>query len=485
MAKQTCVLILGMHRSGTSALTGTLNLLDISLGNELLEPKNDNQKGFFENKSIVEINESILESLGAHWHDVFYVPEALSTLDSSLRDKLKKVIVKEFEGSPLFAIKDPRLASLFPLYESVLNELSIEIKIIIPYRNPIEVARSLSNRDKFTQEKAILLWTYNILWAEQFSRAYRRVFVEFDELISDTEKSIVTISEKLNIKLLEKYRQSRSSIDDFLEPSLKHHNIIVNNNSTEIPYAILKLLELDFNGNIGDQFDRLQLEIEAYRRLFYHQEIVDSIKKIPNLTERLLSQESQLQEEKEKLHQCNNNFEKDHKALEKAYKLVDEKKRTISSLKNILKESEKALQSQTTLVKNSNKELQLAANEIGEYKKRLKEQSTTLEQLNRSLHDKESMLGELHQMLTKQTQTIAHKELKIQQQERELKKSKKIIQHREEELTKVEKSMTQSHQKMHQYKSRINRLEKELIDLYTSKSWKITRPLRKLARLWK
>jgi len=483
--KQTCILVLGMHRSGTSALTGTLNLLDISLGNELLEPKNDNQKGFFENKNIVEINESILESLGAHWHDVLYTPEALSTLDSSLRDTLKKVIIKEFEGSRIFAIKDPRLASLFPLYESILNELSIEIKIIIPYRNPIEVARSLSNRDKFTQEKAILLWTYNILWAEQFSRKYSRVFIEFDELISNTEKSIATISEKLNVKFLEKYRQNRSSIDNFLEPSLKHHNIVVNNNTTEIPNTILKILEVDFNGNISDQFDRLQIEIEAYRKLFYHQEIVDSIKNISNLKERLFSQESRLQEEKEKLHQCNNNLEKDRKELEDVYRLIDEKEGTLSSLKNLIKESEAALQSKNSVLKKSNKELKVAVQQRDEREQKLKEQSALLEQLSRSFQDRESELKELHQMLTKQTQTIAYKELKIQQKEKDLKKSNEMISNREQELEEVKNTIARSHQIMRQQKNRINRLEKELIDLYTSKSWKITRPLRKLARLWK
>ena len=41
-AKQTCILILGMHRSGTSALTGMLNLLDVDLGSELMKGAKDN-----------------------------------------------------------------------------------------------------------------------------------------------------------------------------------------------------------------------------------------------------------------------------------------------------------------------------------------------------------------------------------------------------------------------------------------------------------
>ena len=54
--KQTCILILGMHRSGTSALTGVLSLLDVYLGSELMPASEDNKKGYFENKNLYRIN---------------------------------------------------------------------------------------------------------------------------------------------------------------------------------------------------------------------------------------------------------------------------------------------------------------------------------------------------------------------------------------------------------------------------------------------
>ena len=60
--KQTCILVLGMHRSGTSALTGLLSMLEVYLGNELMEGNFANTKGYFENNSLYKTNENLLES---------------------------------------------------------------------------------------------------------------------------------------------------------------------------------------------------------------------------------------------------------------------------------------------------------------------------------------------------------------------------------------------------------------------------------------
>ena len=68
------LLVLGMHRSGTSALTGVLQKLGAELGEELLAPTPDNPKGYFENSRIVDVHESLLHGLARGWQD----PRALS-----------------------------------------------------------------------------------------------------------------------------------------------------------------------------------------------------------------------------------------------------------------------------------------------------------------------------------------------------------------------------------------------------------------------
>jgi hypothetical protein len=79
--KQTCILILGMHRSGTSALSGTLNLLDVYLGSELMKPMEQNLKGFYENTRLYKVNEKLLKQINSRWDDVFYNESKLNMVE--------------------------------------------------------------------------------------------------------------------------------------------------------------------------------------------------------------------------------------------------------------------------------------------------------------------------------------------------------------------------------------------------------------------
>jgi hypothetical protein len=63
-----------MHRSGTSAFTGILDLLGVHLGTKMLETQADNPKGFFENKYVVQANDCILETINKSWEDPFPLP---------------------------------------------------------------------------------------------------------------------------------------------------------------------------------------------------------------------------------------------------------------------------------------------------------------------------------------------------------------------------------------------------------------------------
>ena len=71
---QRALLVLGMHRSGTSAVTRVLNLLGAHLGSELLATKADNKRGFWEHAEVVAVHERLLTALGRAWHDTRELP---------------------------------------------------------------------------------------------------------------------------------------------------------------------------------------------------------------------------------------------------------------------------------------------------------------------------------------------------------------------------------------------------------------------------
>jgi len=115
MDKKIALIILGMHRSGTSALTGVLNLMVVSLGKELLQPQLDNPKGYFENREITIFNEKVLlPVLDSTWWDLKLVKIEQIINSNDLIEKAKDIITRNFQEETIFAIKDPRMCILFP-----------------------------------------------------------------------------------------------------------------------------------------------------------------------------------------------------------------------------------------------------------------------------------------------------------------------------------------------------------------------------------
>jgi len=66
------VIVLGMHRSGTSAFTGALKIAGFDLGRDIMQANEYNVKGYFENNKIVELNDKILDYFNASWDSVFF-----------------------------------------------------------------------------------------------------------------------------------------------------------------------------------------------------------------------------------------------------------------------------------------------------------------------------------------------------------------------------------------------------------------------------
>ena len=76
MPSSRAVLVLGMHRSGTSALARGLQTLGVYLGNDFISPKPDNPTGYWEDRNIFEINERLLAVFGLKWEEVALIDDA-------------------------------------------------------------------------------------------------------------------------------------------------------------------------------------------------------------------------------------------------------------------------------------------------------------------------------------------------------------------------------------------------------------------------
>lgn len=140
-----CLLVVGMHRSGTSSLAGGLAECGLLFGDNLLEPLKDNPKGFFEDKDILAFNDRLLHSLGGSWHQPYKV-DFDHLLSRKTIDELKRILSETFYSYHVFGLKEPRISLLLPLYDVAFSELGWRVNYLIIHRNNYEIAQSMNKR---------------------------------------------------------------------------------------------------------------------------------------------------------------------------------------------------------------------------------------------------------------------------------------------------------------------------------------------------
>ena len=184
------ILVLGMHRSGTSALAGILSLCGASLPATLMPPADYNPKGFFESGAIFQAHQQLLAELGSSWDDQAPLPDGWVELPLGRRHiaEMATLMEAEFGSSTLLVLKDPRICRLVPFWTEVLRALSIDFSFALPVRNPLEVAQSLEEAQGVPLKKGLLLWLSHFLQAERDTRPYRRSFLSYEQLLTDWKR---------------------------------------------------------------------------------------------------------------------------------------------------------------------------------------------------------------------------------------------------------------------------------------------------------
>lgn len=220
----TAILILGMHRSGTSATTGVLHYLGVDLGSDLMPPGPDNPKGFFEHNGITVLHDELLNALGSSWDDPRVLPDDWATDQrvAPFRQRLTAIILRDFIGKPLWALKDPRLCRLLPLWVPMLRNMGINIKALLVVRDPAEVAASLSVRNGMPPVQALDLWIGHMLLAERDTRNLPRTLLFYEDLLLNWKQEMERVMTELELPLIINEATVRS-VGAFLTDELRHH----------------------------------------------------------------------------------------------------------------------------------------------------------------------------------------------------------------------------------------------------------------------
>ncbi len=205
-----------MHRSGTSALGGILRLLGFDLGADLLKPNQFNPTGYWENQSIVRLNERVLSHLGTSWSDVFLLPYHLDRADlrQIFDTEANALLDKAFSGKRNWVLKDPRFSMLIDFWLPYLRGRNVSFIHVV--RHPNDVANSLERRDGFPKERGLLLWFLQNLNAEYFTRGLNRCFINYEDYIRDWRGSLEKAFQQLDISPTRSFDQAKGDIDEFI-----------------------------------------------------------------------------------------------------------------------------------------------------------------------------------------------------------------------------------------------------------------------------
>ncbi len=218
------LLVLGMHRSGTSMLTRLINLMGAYVGpeHEMQSSDDANPKGYWERNDVMAVNDAILHLHGCTWGRVADWSSAQPhALPPKLLHRLRYIVLG-MDGFRPWVMKDPRLCLTLPCWTPFLEEPVA----VLMHRDPLQIARSLEQRSippPFTPALGLSLWEYHAVGALNASLGMPRVFVSHDRLIAHPVEAVSRLFsdlEALGMGMRRLSMPSEREITAFVDPRL-------------------------------------------------------------------------------------------------------------------------------------------------------------------------------------------------------------------------------------------------------------------------
>ena len=240
--------ILGMHRSGTSAVAGFLAKAGFFAGEaaDLLDAAEDNPKGFFERADVNALNDNFLAELDGAW-DRPPGREPILERAAEWRPQVEDVLAnlaREAAGRPL-VLKDPRISLLLPAWLPALDEG--RFAIVLVDRSPMDVALSVRKRDGRPLYVALAIWQLYCTELLDGLAGRRLLLVRYEDFVEDPARSgaqlLQQLAEALPAELAERAQgaEERAETDGpagsgpagFVAPEMRHHRTDAQDASNE------------------------------------------------------------------------------------------------------------------------------------------------------------------------------------------------------------------------------------------------------------
>jgi len=195
------VIIIGMHRSGTSALAGLLHSNNISMGKDgdfYPPPAKENPKGFYEHKMIPDINRVILKEHGIGEYEMTGIVEK-----SIYQNEIEAFFEKTFKGKNRIALKDPRLCVTLPIWANVISKTH-ELTVLNVHRSIDTHLVAITDGGKKTGSQATSYINNRKDLQLVMSSRYFSIDVQFEDFIKDPEVATKRLVKELKIRVTKK-----------------------------------------------------------------------------------------------------------------------------------------------------------------------------------------------------------------------------------------------------------------------------------------
>ncbi|HSD10670.1 MAG TPA: glycosyltransferase [Candidatus Binatia bacterium] len=217
------VFVLGMHRSGTSAVARTVNLLGVSLGEsaDLMPAHDANPRGYWESSALRLVNDELLEQLGGTWS----APPPLEpgwefSADLRLLSIRARLLFSSVYRTSVWIWKDPRNCLLLPFWAKTLRVRPV---IVLVRRNPLEIWRSLARRDGLSKPTALALWERYMRQALAHASGLPVFVLAYERLLRDPEERCGALRSFLVAQGIAcDPVDRRAEIQSFLAPELRN-----------------------------------------------------------------------------------------------------------------------------------------------------------------------------------------------------------------------------------------------------------------------
>jgi hypothetical protein len=265
MPAKKVVVVLGMHRSGTSLVGNIVQLMGVDLGANLIAPDPNNQAGYFEHAGIVQLHEELLEVIDRRWtgpKGTLDYPDSwwLWPKVQLIVERLKEVTKLETaERKGIWGFKDPRTSRLIPLWNRIFDDLGFEPYYILAVRDPIAVAQSIQKRDGLKPSHSQLLWLVHNMDAIIDAGPRLICISDYDAWLTAPMQQMDYLADSIGITLIDE--TIRNHMLNVIRPDLCH--------SESITYPFLPFVE-----ELSDALER------SARSGYLHEEVWEIFREI-------------------------------------------------------------------------------------------------------------------------------------------------------------------------------------------------------------